>query len=35
MNIVRISRTFPPVVDGTSIHMFELSKYQEKKIICI
>lgn len=30
MNIVRISRTFPPIVDGTSIHMYELSKYQEK-----
>lgn len=30
MNVVRISRTFPPIVDGTSIHMYELSKYQEK-----
>ncbi len=30
MNIIRISRTFPPIIDGTSIHMYELSKYQEK-----
>jgi glycosyltransferase involved in cell wall biosynthesis len=30
VNIVRISRTFLPIVDGTSIHMYELSKYQEK-----
>jgi len=30
MNIVRVSRTFPPVVDGTSMHMYELSKYQNK-----
>ena len=30
MNILRITRTFPPIVDGTSIHMYELSKYQEK-----
>jgi glycosyltransferase involved in cell wall biosynthesis len=31
MNIVRISRTFPPIVDGTAMHMYELSKYQNEK----